>query len=227
VKSVLGVAYFQNLKSYASNVYTWFNDHGEVQVTTDASDTVVRLKQEGFAYVPDGREEYPALTGRQALENYSKVGLHIDYALLEERMGAYIPLYQTQVRTGHQGETYVMDYYSYRRFDPFISLDFVFIDGELVQFETGRADEILMPMTDSAKARMIKKGMAYDEVRQILGVDGVRAYAEENKYLAGGLYEKYYWKLPGDEYVSYMEVQFFNGRVEYDSGIKIHGANGR
>jgi hypothetical protein len=211
-------------------VYTWFNDDGEITITADLADTVILIEQCGMQYAANKRAEYKllercSLSDQQLLDELNSIELGIDYDQLEKCIGQYIPLFKTRIRADYFKNTLLEEYYSFHKYNPYpdshVISDFVFTNGKLNHKEVSIFPRYLMPQANYSKTMIIEAGMTYDEVREILGIDGYNTVqSTADSFWAGGEIATYYWALLGSKFSSCLEVDFFNGAIKYDSDIK-------
>ena len=199
-----------------SSRYVWFSDEGEIEVVFNASDRVSAFMQEGLQYVPDSRAKHGALTDRQLMDNFAKVATGTDRDDLERLMGNYVPLFYTMVNLNYRN---VVDMYKFDRRGDYdgIWLEFEFEDGLLFGKEAKKVPKALLPATDVASAERIAVGMAYSDVKAIVG-EGFMSREYESTY--GSREEDYMWKLPGDE-SNYLKVTFNDGKITHNVYINI------
>jgi hypothetical protein len=169
--------------------------------------------QNGFQYHPDGRANYPFITDREIVDNFSLVKIGMDYHELERTMNAFIPVDSTDIRAND-----VRDTFRFRRtYDEHIIIYFIFVDGKLVDKRFSFDWERFLPETDISVVDSIRKGMSYNDVRDIFGVDG---YGHRAYISYGELIEEFAWI--GSASDGEANITFTDGRIRDEDDITIY-----
>lgn len=198
---------------------SWFNDEGEIRLLRYPDGKIWLLSQNGLSYTPDNRTAYPELTDKQVMDNFSKVKMGINYEQLEKQFNNYIPLRQTELNYGD-----TLDIYEFKRYgSEFISITFYFHDHRLYKKEFSQYPLDLIPKADIEKANKLKEGMNYDEVKDVIGVDGYKILeTAKDDYTYDKFEEKYAWRLSNKNDSDYMTVEFTDGKIEDEWAIYIY-----
>jgi len=221
VKGILGENFYKSRISSTQRAdayrLIWFSEDGEIEILFNTADRVTAYAQYGLQLFPDTRMKYGVLTTQQLLDNFTKVEMDIDYAELERQMDNYIPLYYSTVNLNFRDNA---SYYKFQRDEgySYITIGFRFEDGKLYDKEFTGIPAKFLPKTDAASAKLVKVGMTYSEVKEILGegyMYSVTAVPRRE------VEEEYQWSLPGSDY-SYVTIRFVDGIIPYESSIYIY-----